>query len=436
MKLFRHLPVIIFLLAIGLLGYSVQQSEFGLIFSFFTMAFGTYAYILYKKESTYSLTYLLGLAIIARIILIPSFPALSDDIYRFYWDAWVFDNGLSPFAYYPNELQHLIQSGEIEDTFNSLNSPNYYSVYPPFLQWIFRLAYAWSSSLAGFAISLKIITLIAEGLTFWFVYLTLKNLRISAHWIAIYALNPLIIIELTGNLHPESFMICGLSLLLFGLSSLRLAISAGWGMAIAAKLQPLLLAPLVFFHALKKTNKLLAALSGVLIGGISLSSLFLHAEWMMNFIESLQLYYQTFEFNGSIYKLSRWLGYQFTGYNIIQYAGPVLSAIAIALILAISLNYYSKSHHDDYRSLFLHMALAWMVYLAFSTTVHPWYVAPLILFAVFIQLESVLIWSYLICLSYISYSYTSVYEPLWLPFIQYLPVLALLVLDIRSHKNT
>lgn len=434
MKAVQHLPALLLLICLGIIAYTVQQHEFPTLLTLYTLAFAAYMYIIYLNEKAYHFSYLIAIAITARLILLPATPFLSDDIYRFFWDAWVHAQGFSPYSFTPNELQQQVNSKEISDVFNALNSPNYYSVYPPFLQWIFRAAFHLGASFSGFTLMYKIFILISEIISLRLIHLSLKKLRLNKHHLFIYALNPLVIIELCGNAHPEAFLVLGLSIMVYGLTRFPLAVAAGWGMAIGAKLQPLLLAPLLFFYFLKKRSYIYLPFIGGILGALLLLPIFMNFQEFQNFFQSIRLYYQNFEFNGSIYKIARWIGFQIKGYNTIQYTGPILSMIAFLAILSVSIHYYFKSKKRIIPLLWM-MAFSWIIYLLFSTIVHPWYLVPLLIFAVFTKMRYVVLWSYLIILSYISYSYSPVSEPVWLPFVEYVPVLIILFLELKMKKN-
>src|SRR5690625_6415573 len=52
-----------------------------------------------------------------------------------------------------------------------------------------------------------------------------------------------------------------------------------------------------------------------------------------NYLASLRLYFQSFEFNASFYYFFRWVGYHLTGHNMIYWIGPALMAVASAAFL-------------------------------------------------------------------------------------------------------
>ena len=75
----------------------------------------------------------------------------------------------------------------------------------------------------------------------------LQQLRLSSHLQLLYTLNPLVILELTGNLHFEAVMIFFLLLAIYFINKQQLTFSAiAFGFAIGAKLWPIMLMPLLF----------------------------------------------------------------------------------------------------------------------------------------------------------------------------------------------
>jgi hypothetical protein len=98
------------------------------------------------------------------------------------------------------------------------------------------------------------------------------------------------------------------------------------------------------------------------------------------------------------------------GYNIIHVAGMGLKILSGLLILLIS--YKTKDLGKAVLAILF-------IYLAFGTTVHPWYLIPIIAAACFTNVRFPIIWSFLIMLSYHAYKYTIFQENLWLIALEY-----------------
>jgi len=148
-----------------------------------------------------------------------------------------------------------------------------------------------------------------------------------------------------------------------------------------------------------------------------------------NLGESIDLYFRKFEFNASVYYLMRELGYWFTGYNEIQYIGPFLALCTIGSILYFS----SRVEKGNLLSFIKYAGFSYIIYLLLATTVHPWYLIPLVLFSVFYRMNAVLLWSFLITLSYFTYSQEKWQESNYVLFIEYGLFLAALLMERRKR---
>ena len=142
--------------------------------------------------------------------------------------------------------------------------------------------------------------------------------------------------------------------------------------------------------------------------------------------DSLDLYFRKFEFNASFYYVVRFIGYQTKGYNIIQTAGPALAQLTIVFILFYSLLI-------DPKKTSLPQSMMWILfwYILFSTTVHPWYIVPMVFFSMFTNYRYPIYWSFLIFFTYLGYSQQGYLEVQWVVFIEYTVVLLIAAIEIR-----
>jgi hypothetical protein len=141
---------------------------------------------------------------------------------------------------------------------------------------------------------------------------------------------------------------------------------------------------------------------------------------------SVNLYFQKFEFNASIYYLLREIGYKIYGYNVIGTAGKILAFLTFSGVLFISWN--SKN-------LFVGALAILTLYFAMATTVHPWYATNLLVIAIFTKLRYPIVWSYSIFLSYATYQTNLYQENLWLVAIEYLLVFGMMIYEVKQVRN-
>ncbi|CAN5912839.1 DUF2029 domain-containing protein [soil metagenome] len=401
------------------LGYLTTRTEFYQLLGLFGLAFAGYYFLLKSPLPTRQG---LGLSLLFRLVLLFAVPALSDDYFRFVWDGRLVVHGESPFAYLP---AHYVETGRLQplgltaELYQNLNSPHYYSVYPPVCQVVFWLAVLFSpDSILGSVVVMRVILLLAEAGTFILGTRLLPLLGLPSRQVLWYALNPLVIVELSGNLHFEALMIFFLLGALYLLLRHRFWLAAlSFGLAVGVKLLPLMLLPFLFGRLRSGPFVLFCTLVGGTV--LLLFVPFLSLEIIGNLLSSVDLYFRKFEFNASFYYLARWLGFQFYGYNPIARLGPLLSLIVLFTTL-----YLAYRHRQAPRILLPHhWLLALTLYLLLSTTVHPWYLTTLVALAMFTPWRYLMVWSGMVVLSYGAYRTADYEENLWLVALEYAVVL-------------
>lgn len=362
----------------------------------------------YRYAKQVSLSQWLLLAILLRLLLLPAVPTLSDDFYRFIWDGRLLLAGEHPFTHIPSWYMQAgapSLAGLTPELYSRLNSPEYYTIYPPLHQATFYLAaFVGRESLLLSLLSLRIPLILAEAGTLWLILKLLQQYKMPGKLSLLYALNPLVILECIGNLHFEAFMVFFLLLGIYLLNSYQqhprifflASAAAAFAAAIASKLLPLMFLPFL----LRKLG-LRAFLLFFLFGFLLTLALFLplySPELLAGFQGSLSLYYQKFEFNASLYYLLREAGYWFKGYNIIGTAGPFMVLLATGCIFLFSLSRKAEK-------LRLPTGMLWVytLFLVSSLTVHPWYIIPLLVFSLFTRYRFPLLWSGLVFLTYAAY---------------------------------
>ncbi len=428
------------ILAVLILGYGVEQSSFSRISAAFALFFFVYSWVAYSAKPA-DLRFWLVVAILLRVCLIGAFPALSDDIYRFVWDGRLWLAGGNPFdqlpSYYLEEGQQL--PGLTAALFNELNSPDYYTIYPPVAQALFALStILFPESVAGSAVVMQLFLLATEIGSIFLIMALLRHWSMPAERVLWYALNPLIIVEVVGNLHFEGamifFLLLGLWLLLQWQAkggNLFFAGSAtAMALAVSSKLLPLLFFPFLLRRlGWWRSVRYFALVGGVLV----LSWLPLYSStFVENFGSSVNLYFRRFEFNGSLYYLIRWLGYQFSGFNLIRFIGP---SLAVFVFLAIMTYSFREKISEKWSEVPMRWLLAISIYLFCATTVHPWYTALPIVLCLFTNYRWPIVWSGLITLTYINYSYGEYYENLWIVALEYSLLAVYMIWEWRRQRQ-
>lgn len=379
---------------------------FGLLFSTYTALFVIYYWNNFRQNNSDSTWWIWAIAF--RLPFLLSIPYLSDDFYRFIWDGYLQNQGINPYQFLPSEIQENIKPGEI---FSKLNSQDYYSVYPPLNQLLFRISNFLSpNSVLGQVLGLRILLWFFEFWAIWLISRIAIKLN-NKQTAKLFALNPLLIIETSGNLHFEIVIVFFVLLAIYLFKKFPkkwFASATAIAAAISVKLIPILLLPLIL-KKLKLPNAILYSFVSVLLVLLSFIP-FWNEALAHNFFKSVDLFFRNFEFNASIYYLIRALGFLSVGYNVIHIAGLGLKLLSGLLILLIALK------TKDIAKAILSILF---IYLLFATTVHPWYLIPLIAASIFTNIRFPIVWSYLIFLSYCAYSGSVFYENLWIVALEY-----------------
>jgi len=403
--------------------YFTERHESILLLSQFTLLCAGYCWIYFQKAD-WDFKQIIWLAISFRALLLLATPNLSEDVFRFIWDGRLWLERLDAYAHLPSELikNNALVSKEL---FKLLNSPGYYTIYPPINQLIFIIA-ASVSSLKGSIILIRLFIIAAEIISLVILKNLIQERNGKAKYLLLYALNPLVILELTGNLHFEAFVICFLLLAVYYFSfnaNLKSAVSLG--LAISFKIIPIIwLAS--FFKKLKFKHYIIFCLLALGTAIITFLPL-LQTSIFRGGGASAKLYFQNFEFNASFYYLVREVGYWIKGYNIIQTAGPIISLTGFALIGLYNLIISKKASIAE-RALW-----SWFIYCLFATTIHPWYILPMVGLSTLTNYKFPILWSFLIFFTYLGYSANGFSENLWITAIEYISVIGFAVFEISKR---
>ncbi len=413
-----YIAAILSIFAYFYLGYFFEREQFYLMLFLYALAFVGFISLLQTPE--YEKTFF-KIGILYRALFLLSTPALSQDFYRFIWDGHTILSGINPYQYKPEVIINTIVSFPNADfLYNKMGSlsASHFSNYPPINQLFFVIsAFIGGKSILISTIVLRIIIILADIGTYYYGRKILTHFNKNTENIFWYFLNPLVILELTGNLHFEGVM------LFFLVVGLYLLITQKWQLAavfialsISVKLLPLLLLPLFFkYLGLKKS-----LLFYILIIGLNVLFFlpFLNTTLVNNYIETISLWFTNFEFNASIYYLVREVGFYVKGYNIIHTIGKITPIITVAIVLLFAFVKKNKSIDAIASNALMIITL----YLFISTTVHPWYLINLVLLSVFTNYKFPIVWSFVIILSYYAYSVFPFKENLLILIVEYVIV--------------
>lgn len=430
------------LISIGgyyLFAYELKRTDHLLIFITYIVLFvgGLLLTIHFvRKRNPWLLLFLLGLLFRLSFLLVT--PHLSDDYFRFTWDGELQNDGYSAFEFLPKNYKEFFKGDSIklqkyenlyeagtEEFPGGLNSKNYYSIYPTVNQFVFATSSMIGSPNDGNLIMMRIWILIAEVVSFFLLRAILKRKHLSESLSGLYWLNPLIIVEITGNLHFEGFAIMFILLTLILLFSKK-ASSAGVALAFAicSKLNPLFLIVAVFKKVSLKRFILFASITTVVTA--LLLSLILDGETFWNFKSSFGLYFAWFSFNAGPYAAVKEIGLLITGLDISDKISLVFPFLTMILFIWVAFRSKREIHHQ--------LLLLYVIYFSFSPVVHPWYLTVLIPLAIISKKLYPILWCFLVFFTYATYG-ENYGESNTLIFIEYGLVYLLMYVEYKGNSQ-
>ncbi|UII74663.1 polyprenol phosphomannose-dependent alpha 1,6 mannosyltransferase MptB [Flagellimonas sp. HMM57] len=430
------LLVILSLLLYYIFAYNLQREDFPKLIVLFSALFFCYYLILQSKKLDSKL--LLTFGILFRLVFLITEPNLSQDFYRFIWDGELIKNGVNPYIHLPNTLilDPALPIANAQELYAGMGelSAKHFSNYPPVNQFLFTLsAFVGNGSILGTIITMRLFIILADIGILYFGKKLLQKLNQPSHMIFWYFLNPLVILELTGNLHFEGVM------LFFFIWSLYLIKTSKWflgapiyAIAILVKLVPVLFLPLFLkYFGFKKSIGFY-----ILTGATCLVLLlpFYNNTFINNYSETVGLWFSNFEFNAGMYNLVKKIGVTYFDakpWELIKVYGKIVAFSTI--IGALLLTFFRKNQQFD--TLVVSMLALLSGYYFLSSTLHPWYIVYLLVLCVLTNYRYPILWSFVVILSYYAYSNPEYQENLWLLAIEYILVFGFLIYEIAVKKD-
>jgi len=465
-KLYKT-PVLLVLISVLFyvsFAYDLNRTDY---FKLITIYSGLF-FLFYKliQINATNFKFLVFISFLFRFLFLLAIPNLSQDFYRFIWDGRMILEGLNPYLYTPvsfitNNEFPVSQAQELYDGMGTLNG-SHFTNYPPINQLFFVIASLFSGkSIIGSVVVLRLIIIAADFGTLYFGKKLLEKLNIPIHNIFWYILNPFIIIELTGNLHFESVMILFLiwSLYLLQIGKWKFA-AVVLALSVSVKLIPLIFMPLFYQWFVKKkvivnnvkqsvskdeiassfqkietprndVSKLILFYAIIGFTTLILFLPFYSSAFINNYTETVGLWFNNFEFNASLYYIFREIGYLFRGWNEIAIIGKIIPILVFVFVLSITFFRNNKSTIQ----LITAMLFVLSFYYFTATTVHPWYIATLLILSIFTNYKFPLVWSFIIIISYLAYANNNNAENLWIIALEYIVVYSVLLYEIFKTKS-
>jgi hypothetical protein len=408
---------------------------FLIVFTFYGIA----AYSSLQQPYTRkTLLIIIGFAVLFRLLAVLQPPSLSTDIWRYVWDGHIGSQGINPYRFPPSD-PHLAPYHT--DYWAGINHPTWVTMYPPLSQRIFT-----GIALLGGAgpMAYKVVFALVDLGCIALILLLLRRVGQPLHRVILYAWHPLVVMELSGSGHQD---VLGIFFMLVAVALLRrkeTVAQAFWGglgagLSFMAKGYLLPALPIFARQPLERisskgdpsaSKRLLTAL-GVLIFtvgfGLTVSALQLpymgHGSQIQ---EGMRLYMHNRLRNAGVFAWTFYLLKPF-----IPDPRPLTWLLILSLLGLVVLRLLRRPWKDE-AELLDKTNGAMGAFFLLSHTVYPWYATWLIPGLCLRYNAGWMLWSGLAALAYLN--------PLpqknpWVPFVEYLPVLAALYWQQRRRSG-
>lgn len=406
--------------------------------------------LLWAEQRGVSLKVVWGAAVLFRITLLFTSPTLSDDVYRYLWDGYIANQGISPYAYAIDAIELDPYDHPIR---GAANNPWMASPYLPAAQWVFALS-ARFFPLRIFP--LQILMVGFDLLTGVVIAGLLRMAGLPARRLILYLWNPLVVVEAAHGAHIDAWMVLlSLAAVWFTFRfSEEISSKTRWWLSLVApvllslatltKILPILLLPVLFFRwSWKQRGVYGAGVAAVLVpaglrGGWGLVGSLTGT----GVFGALRIYADQWTFNSGVFYWSEaWLRETLV-FEPTRAAKAVVLVVLAGILLVVMV--FGKRRPGIRGALRL-AAIPWMGYLLLTPTLHPWYALALLAFLPFLPPRedepralwlAVLPWLYLSAVLVFSYlTYRDPFEFLeleWVRQLEWLPTFALLAIGAAA----
>jgi len=292
---------------------------------------------------------ILAAGLLARILLLPSAPTLSEDVYRYLWDGHLVAHGVNPFPHAPSDPA---LTPYRNDLLRHLNHADVPTIYPPLAQ----LLFASTAAVSETPFAWKLMLLALETILVLALLRLVRNRGLPQERLLLYYWNPLVMVESFGSGHVD-LAAAALLLLSLWLYEERRQARAGiaFALAVLTKLFPAVLLPWMIRRR-----------AGILLATAAITAVVLLAPFVpagSTLWTGLTIYARHWEFNGALYTL---IHHVVASEETIRRILAALFAVASILI--------AWRAGTAPRAAFVGL----VAFVLLSPTVFPWYLVPIV----------------------------------------------------------
>ena len=386
----------------------------------FTFCFAAYYVVREKPVGAPLLALLAGGAVLFRITLLPAglppelsvrekfaamradwrgesvtyerFQLFDDDIWRYLWDGHVVARGANPYTSAPadSSMDNLLtteSSGppDWETIRANINYPRIPTIYPPLAQMVFRASH-WLAP--GSVLAMKVIVVGFDLLAYAFLVLTLAALHEAPAKSILYGWNPLVIKVFAGSGHIDAIAVAALAAACYFLARRkRAAASVSLGLAIAAKVFPIILLPFL--------ARRVGAWRTVLAGATALACCIPYLGAGTHLFDGLRVFSATWQFNAGPFQLLTW------AIGIFTSQPQLLARITCAGLIAATLAMLYRSDDGGPNTFARYAVLALGAVLILGPVVMPWYATWLLPLGIIAWNRAAIFFSQAVCIAFL-----------------------------------
>ena len=361
-----------------------------------------------RSRSSGSLAIVIGFGLLARLLLLPTAPTLSEDVYRYLWDGRLVAHGVNPFPHAPSDPALAAYRNHLTAKLNHKDVP---TIYPPAAQILFAAAASVSETPAAW----KLLLLLLEALLALSLLRILRARGLPEERLLLYYWNPLVLVESFGSGHVDlaaaAFLVLVLALQGEGK---RVRAGAAFALATLTKLVPAVMVP---YWARRR--------AWVLLASAALASLLLVAPFLpagSSLATGLEIYARHWEFNGAAYRLLR---------HVLSDDRTIRRVLAATLALA-TIAVAGRARSATAAALGSLVAL-----LLLNPTLYPWYLVPVVALLPLHPDPGLILFSGAVALSYLplpAYRATGVWTlPSWILVVEYGALLGAWTLSLAAR---
>lgn len=335
-----------------------------------TLAFGWLVRAVVRGDLRVDLPHALAGAVALRALCLPLAPALSDDLHRYLWEGRLVLEGVNPYLTSPNDpsVAHLRGA-----TWTTINNPDIPAAYPPAVQYALALGVL----IADGPLGMKLVFGALDLLVFVALWLALPAFGGRRQLAVVHGWCPLLALEFAGEGHSDSLAVLAMVLALLASHRQRFVLGGALlAIAVAGKLMPIVLLP---FLARCRGGALVVASFVVVLVALYLPFVAPPAEMFRGTLEYAGRWRSNDSGFALVYALTN--GLVASGWTD-PFDSPWLrepqrlAKFVLAVLAAAVLLRSWRRRDPPWQA----AAAFFLFFVAFTPTLHPWYLAFLVPF--------------------------------------------------------